>query len=83
MTPFRFFLFLLLVQYLCSCGKEVPAPKPCINTWSNTKVLNLGLLEKIDCGPGEVITSILPKYIGSGIVTHLEVQCAKVTISCP
>lgn len=81
MKSLKLLLLLCSVLWITACGKEIP--KPCINTWSNTKVLNLGLLEKIDCGPGEVITQITPKYIGSGIVTHLEVQCAKVSISCP
>ena len=76
--------YLIPILLLAGCGKDTPLPTPnsCVSQTAKTKELNLGSLEKIDCGTGEVIMTVTPHWTTGGKLTHDIVQCGKVTIVC-
>lgn len=78
----KYLLPILLLLSGCGADSPPPTPNACVSQTAKTKELNLGSLEKIDCGPGEVIVTVTPHWTTGGILTHVIVQCGKVTIVC-
>jgi len=68
---------LITLVLVVGCGKQT-----CTSNYENSSTDRFGILEKMKCPAGEMISSVVPNYIAGGIVTDYTVQCVKAVVRC-
>lgn len=72
------YIYFLIALFLVGCGRTTV----CTKKLESTIVMQFGPLEKFQCMGDEVILSTIPRYAPGGQITHVDVQCGKVVMSC-
>ena len=70
--------YLIVALAISACGKP-----ECTTFVEPAEVKTFGTLEEISCGGGHVVLKVTPHYLpGGATVTHITVDCGKVTQRC-